>query len=355
MNGLVSAVSDLLPAPPVPSLPFTVQVLPTRVGAVGIGGFVGPHHTPQGEIMGRRVDARVIVGVQARGDADLGEAVASVAMAIAGRDAARARSGGLLRVALSEVGPETTTGSGNNMVRRKEVEFVALYEYLHLPTEAGDVIGTVPVFLDVGSTGDGGRILFRARFTEGALDAFEPVDDPGAATDAPSHWEVDVAEGAIRQAARIRGGDDTPGPDKPGGQLLLRQARMRAPAADLIVTTGFRSGSPEGVGLIFRWLDVDNFYFALLDAGAGYRFLGKKIAGNFSMLEEGGVDTTQSFEQERLHALRISAQGDAIRMHLDGELALAGRDRDLAGPGRVGFLTRGNDAAHFYSLDVVAL
>ncbi len=355
MSGLRAAIAGLLPAPPVPDLPFTLRVLPNRVTPTGLGGFIGVHHDPPGEVVGRRVDARVLVGVHVRGSAVLEDAIDAVTLAIAGRDASRARSEGLLRVGLAGIGDETTRGSGNNTIRTRAIEFSALFEYHHLPTEGEDQIERVPVLLEVGSTVDGGEVLLRTRFREGSLEAFQPIDDPAASIDGPSQWEIDAEDRALRQRSRIRGEAGDPGPALPGGQLLLRAERLAAPAADLILSTEFRSDSAEGLGLVFRWQDIDNFYFALLEARRGFRILGRKVNGAFEALEEGAFDGTRGFDIGVTHALRVSVQRDLIRMHVDGELALEGRDSFLGGPGRVGFLTHGNDGVRFYSLDVVAL
>ena len=48
-------------------------------------------------------------------------------------------------------------------------------------------------------------------------------------------------------------------------------------------------------------------------------------------------------------------QGEAIRLHLDGELILEAADTALPGPGRVGFMCRANGAAFFHRIDLVAL
>ena len=53
--------------------------------------------------------------------------------------------------------------------------------------------------------------------------------------------------------------------------------------------------------------------------------------------------------------MRVAAQGDVFRVHLDGELALTASDAALPGPGRVGFGCRANEAAHFYRLDLTEL
>lgn len=355
IDGLSSAVAGLLPPPPVVSLPHTIRVVPSRVTPTGLGGFVGLHREPAGEIVGRRVDARVLVSVRVDGEGDLDAAVDRVAVAVAGRDAGQARSEGLIRIGLVDIGGETSTGQGENQVRAKEMAFTALFEHLRVPTEAAETIARVPLLVDVGSTAEGGEVLYRTRFFDGALDAFETVDDASATTAAPSEWVFEPGDGSIRQLSEIRGGSTTANPNKPGAYLLLRPERQSRVVADFALGTEFRSDGRDGVGLVFRWQDADNFYFAILDERRGYRRIGRKVGGAFANLDGAAFDSGGSFTVGAVHRLRVSAQSDVFRLHFDGEPVLEGRDGALAGPGRVGFMTWANGGARFYDIDLVAL
>ena len=64
LTGLTSALTSLLPPSADPGLAPDLTVSPTRFGTTGLNGFVGFNHEPEGEILGRRVEANAIVGVR---------------------------------------------------------------------------------------------------------------------------------------------------------------------------------------------------------------------------------------------------------------------------------------------------
>jgi len=355
ISGLSAVVAELLPPAPVAGLPHTIRVVPVRVAPTGLGGFVSLNRSPAGEILGRRLDARVVVTVRVTDSADLQPAVDEVATAVVARDFGAARGAGLLRIGFEEFGPRASSGQGAGEVHRMDVEFLALFEHLRLPADGEDTIERVPLLFEVGSTAAAGEALYRTRFRVGALDAFDVFDDPAATQDAPSQWEFDEAGSRIRQRSEIRGGSDGVDPDKPGTYLVLRPEIQQSAVADLVVGTEFRSDGRDGIGLVFRWLDVDNFYFLLLDERRGYRMLGRKVGGVFAALDEPALDLSGSYIPEQVHSVRVSVQADRIRVHLDGELVLAGRDGALTAPGAAGLVCWGNGAASFFGIDVVAL
>ena len=65
-------------------------------------------------------------------------------------------------------------------------------------------------------------------------------------------------------------------------------------------------------GLVFRFQDIDNFYFVLLHDNGNpaapfrYRLIGRKQAGAFSFLESGGADDTAGYTPNTWFTLRLA-------------------------------------------------
>jgi hypothetical protein len=110
-----------------------------------------------------------------------------------------------------------------------------------------------------------------------------------------------------------------------------------------------------GLGFVFRFSDVDNFYYALLDSRAGFRRIGKKVGGSFAALQQGGLDDGAGFQTDTLMRVRLVAEGAAIRLLLDGEVALEAQDVELTSAGRVGFMVRHNTGARFFDFTLLLL
>jgi hypothetical protein len=352
LSNLTAAVAELLPPVAAPVLPLVLEVLPLHIAPTGLGGYVGLSHEPEGEILGRRLEASARVAVKAADAEQLGEAVTAVTSALLAADRAVLRSKGILRLDLDSIGPKPEP---SGPVER-ELQFKVLYEFLKRPTEAGDVIQRIPIDFELGR-GNPMRTLADLRFGAGALPLFEVFDDPRA-TGRPSGWRENTAEERIEQLANVSSAVRVPeNPRKEGTWLVLRTAPSRPAVRDFLLRTTLRSGGTGGIGLAFRWQDVDNFYFFLMhtDAERTYRVLGKKVGGAFEALGTPALDNTRGFETGRLYDLKLSAEGPVFAVHLDGERILEGKDSSLPGPGRVGLMSRNNEQAFFYRVSLVQL
>jgi hypothetical protein len=200
---------------------------------------------------------------------------------------------------------------------------------------------------------------------------FEVVDDPQADVSAPSNWLYNAAEQRIEQTSNIHGPDGgvNTNPNKPGTYLVgvakvvdeETGEEKEGPWPELrgmVLECHLNSGDDDGIGVVFRYLDVDNFYFFLMDAQRNYRRLGKKVGGEFYELEVPAVDTTQGYNLNQDYELTIIAGpsspyiGEVCKVYLDGVEILSGRDRSIVKPGRVGFYAWGNTSARFLDLTV---
>ncbi len=355
ISGLTSAVTALLPPGGDPGMSPRLRVIPRRVTPTGLGGFVGHHATPTGEIHGRRLAARLFVSARAAEFDGAETAAEAVAGALLGASQAELRGSGILRLSLADRGAAGVRGEGESQISERELEFDVLYEYLRLPSEAEGVIESVPLHLEMGSTAEGGQLLFRSDFSEDPLDRFEVVDDVGAGEGGPSEWSHDAAEALVQQTSSIRGGVDGVGAEKPGTYLILRSAGDLPAVRDFMLGAELRSEGQDEIGLVFRYLSPDDFYLLQLSARASYRMLSKKVGGVFAPLDDPALDLTGGYEPGAVHTVRLTAQGEEFRVLVDGLRVLEGRDSSLTEPGRVGFYCRANSQASFHHIELIAL
>jgi hypothetical protein len=343
---LTAALQSLLPDVADPALRPTVHVIPLRIVPAGVGAYIGLSQDPLGEVRGRRVEATATVTARAESIAGLDQAVSQVSEALVLADRATLASSGLLRVTLDEVGP-----LGDAPAR--DVTFNVLYEHLALPTAGEGVIERVPLDLTVGVGGRKPKVLFRADFSADPLPLFEVVDDARATRNRPSQWEHDAAGARVVQRSNIWGGSSAVNANKPGTYLVLRTDPRRPPVRDFILRATLQSTDDDGMGVVFRWQDEENFYFFLMDAAHRFRLFGKKAAGEFQELEAAAADTTQGYEAGTVYDLRLTAVGPDFEVYLNDRLALRGRDSSLAEAGRVGFFCRNNADAAFSRLELI--
>jgi hypothetical protein len=134
---------------------------------------------------------------------------------------------------------------------------------------------------------------------------------------------------------------------------VLRTTPDLPALADFILTARMEAGTAGGLGVVFRWQDVNNFYFFLMDSARNSRVIGKKVAGAFQNLDTPALDAAAGFATGAPHPVRRRVQGDSFEVQVDGGAALAGRDASIAGAGRVGLMSRSCDQAFFYGVDLV--
>ena len=346
LDTLVADVRALLPDPGDPAFAAGVGLATARVRRTGLGGFVGLQADPAGELQGRRVDATVAVAVRGADDTDLADRALAVSGALLSVGPADATEGRFLRVAQSSPPPATPIADDTTPVVA-ELRFDVIYELIEAPADTGGFIAEVPVDVFLQQTGRDVRHLERILPVAGVLDRFDVADDAGAVNQTPSQWAFDASAGAIVQSSAIWGGTTTTTANLPGSALLLKGST----AADLLMRTDVTS-SERGVGLVFRYLDPDTYYYVLADATGGFRRFGRKVGGTFSELEDEAVDLTAGYATGQTLRLALEAIGPDFTAYVNGTAVLSGRDTGITGPGRFGLLTRRNPTAMFSSLEV---
>jgi hypothetical protein len=204
--------------------------------------------------------------------------------------------------------------------------------------------------------GDPRRILDDGFATDTLAD-YQAVDDPRATQAGPGRWEHDAPAGRLVQRAGVLGpaGATGKGPDKPGTYLVRRASAATPTLRDLLVAATVTNPTGGAMGLVFRYLDADNFYFFAMDAARGFRRLGRKVAGVFQELATPAVDTGTGFTPGTSHRLKVVARGSELRAYVDGELTVSGRDTALTEPGSYGLYSWGSAGVTFDDLTVFGL
>ena len=351
LTQLTTALSSLLPPSGSPALAPDLAVSPTRFATTGLNGFVGTNEDPEGEIIGRRVSANAIVGVKTETLETLNDAVADLTAAVVGAPRGDLRKLGILDLGVEGLGLQTPPAPGPDGVARQEVTFSVLYEFLKFPEDSSGVIKEVPLDFDLSGDNDP-RKLISAEFSAQSLAWFDVVDDPLATSNAPSSWSFDAVEQRIQQTSAISGGTSAVNANKPGTYLVLRATPSIPAVSDFILRSEVESDGDQGIGLVFRFQDSSNFYFALLNENKNYRLLGRKVAGSFQQV---ALDTTASFTVGAVTRLKVVARGSDLQLFVDEDPPLAGSDSALPGPGRVGLMTFQNPQALFYGIELVAI
>ncbi|HKI04641.1 MAG TPA: hypothetical protein VKK31_21860 [Thermoanaerobaculia bacterium] len=145
LDALAAAVRSFLPAAADPALAPSVAIFPKRIAATGIGGLVGLQEDPEGEIVGRQIDAEVRVTVRAAAASGLNAAAEGAVQGLvaAGRLALAER--GIFSVQLARLGEKASPEGGN--AAEMDLAFQVRYELIKRPEEAGEVIREIPIDL----------------------------------------------------------------------------------------------------------------------------------------------------------------------------------------------------------------
>lgn len=331
-------------------------VTPVKISPTGIGGYVGHHPDPHGDVLGRRITARVTMSVAAASVATLDDEVQRVAQTVLSAARRELALLGILKLSLLELGPRPATGGGGPPTTpRRDVAFDVLYEFLKLPEAAGGVIQTIPLDIEAALSANEPRTLLSGPFVADPLANFDTIDDPAATTAGPSSWSFDAALQGVRQTSAIRGGPNAAEPNQPGTYLVLRATPARPVVRDFSLAASMDATVIGGIGFVFRFSDVDNFYYALLDSRTGFRRIGKKVGGTFAALQQGGLDDSAGFQINTLMRVRLVAEGAAFRLLVDGETVLEAQDDELTSAGRVGLMVRHCTGARFFDFTLLLL
>jgi hypothetical protein len=358
---LNATLQELLPPGDPPAQAPELFVNPLKSHKAGIGGVVGIRaEAPAGAVEALRVTAEVVVRVKAQTEAQLAAREAVVSTALLGADPVNLRTNGVFRIQRVIETPERPPIALQNLSGR-DIRFEILYEFIKQPTVAEGVISSVPIDLIHRTSSAPGRAqdLLLVDFEQDPLSLFDVVNDSGLSE--PGNWQYAAADREVRQTSTAGGGSNSFNASKRGTYLLVRAAATPPPPRNSVLYASVRSDSSGGIGLVFRFQDVDNFYYVLLHDNANpqspfrYRLMARKQGGSFSLLESGGAAEGVGYTPNQWFSLRLAVQDEQFDLAIDGVEVLSGRDAGMMSPGRVGFMTRSCAGARFRFLHWVAL
>jgi hypothetical protein len=182
--------------------------------------------------------------------------------------------------------------------------------------------------------------LLDDRFAVLASGRWTPVDEGDLG--GPSQWAVTAGE--LRQTSKIQGGDPGPAvPDKPGTYLTAGDGTW----TDYRLSVRLLSDTDQGIGVVFRHQDDENYYRFSLDRSRGFRRLVKRVAGAITTLWEDGVPYTVGRE----YVLTVDCLGNRLAGYLDGIEVFSLDDASLAAGG-IGLYCWENPGARFREVRV---
>lgn len=131
-NDAVDALFADLTSPP------DIYVLSMTIKHIGLGGFVGIHPDPYGDIVGRRIDAQMEARIVNNNAAQRRTAALAVQQALL--DPGEDQPAGILRLQI-----DNSLTAGFYADNEHRIGFRVLFEFLKIPEEAGDIITEIPV------------------------------------------------------------------------------------------------------------------------------------------------------------------------------------------------------------------
>lgn len=349
IQALNLTVAGLLPPPASPALAPEILINPVKSHPAGIGGFVGMHPDPTGEIHARRLQAQVVIRVKADDISGLSVAEAAVTNALVGASQTNLRSQGIFRISRDTLFGQTFVGGdgGLAVAAGKDIRFDIDFEYRRLPALAAGLISDVPLDLLLHATAGAPRVLFAADFDGDPLSSFFAIDDAPVSA-GPGNWIYNAVAGQVEQTTAVNGGSNAFNASKRGTYLVLQPAMIPALPNDWVLYAEMGADS-GGLGLVFHYQDIDNFYFFIMSQPTPYRFLGKKSAGVLGFLDLSGQDNGNGYGAGD-HSIRLAQQKGEFHLAIDNVPALTARENASPPAGSVGFLSRNCATARFRSL-----
>jgi YD repeat-containing protein len=185
---------------------------------------------------------------------------------------------------------------------------------------------------------------FEDTFGVGVIDrGWAPFDD-GIPT--PSIWGL--FNSRLVESSDAQAGDAAAAAlPKPGTYLLQTQGMYWS---DYRLETTLRSSDDDALGLMFRYVDNNNYYRFSMDRERSYRRLVKKVNGEFTTLWS---DTTQYALNTNVNVV-ISAVGSAITLSINGVQRFSGTDASHR-RGTIAMYSWGENQAQFDNVRVFNL
>lgn len=167
------------------------------------------------------------------------------------------------------------------------------------------------------------------------------VIDEGT-SERPSAWAI--INGQLVQQSNIWGGSTSASdPVKPGTYAYAGNPNW----TDYDFGVSLLSQDNDGIGIMFRYRDGQNYYRFSMDQERAYRRLTKTVNGVTSVLAQ---DSTP-YQSNRWYDLNVAVHGNRIQVYLDGTLLFDVLDSSISS-GVVGLYSWGNTGSYFDDVSV---
>jgi len=360
LTNMVGVLESFLP-PALPDVDQSVILIPEKVKPTGLGGYVGVNEDPESSLFGRYIHAiSEITLVSTVGVNDLQRAVSNITHGLLAQGRQTLRSNGIFKLDLGALSAVAHAGSGNNAIDNRSIRFNLEFEFIPEPVESEGNIDQLEISMELAFARGKAEFLdldFSILHAAGEdpLNSFDFLDDPDIVASSPrGNWIFNDGIGALVQNRNVRGGPAIlTNAKKAGAQALVLDDGESYLARNLLIHTKIESGAVNGIGLVFRWRDENNFYFYLMSAQHNYHLIGKKMAGGYAFLEDGGINDELGYTRNQAMDVKLLIEDETFKVYLNDSFVMVGVDREINQAGRVGFLSHRNNAARFYNLHVV--
>jgi hypothetical protein len=190
-------------------------------------------------------------------------------------------------------------------------------------------------------------LLLDETFASGGLTGWT-VHDEGT-LEGPSAWQV--SSGKLMQLSNIYGPTAIAVTNR-AGTFVVWDNSFAYRWRDYLFNTTLTSGDDDGIGVLFRYRDPNNYYKVEFDSQRSFRRLLRKL---------NGVETTLASDSTGYvpnvpFVLQVKVVDGKIEVRVDGVLLFGGEISDGTLPiGTIGLYAWGNPAAAFDNVRVAAL
>ncbi len=189
-------------------------------------------------------------------------------------------------------------------------------------------------------------VLMRDDFSGAQLQGWSVVDQ--GKQEAPSAWKTDRGEAA--QSSNLF--DALASTAGRLGTYIYRNSPSAFSWSGYAVDVKVRSLDDDGIGIMFSYRDVNNYYRFEMDSQRKFRRLIRKVKGVVTLL----ASAQTGYTADRMYAIHAEASDGSIRVKVDGMDQFGGAVADDALPGgTVALYCWGNAGSYFDDLTVTAV
>ena len=176
----------------------------------------------------------------------------------------------------------------------------------------------------------------------------------------PSRWQIAETPAPVTryvvQTTNIFGGStDGTDPVKPGSMLILGADPNLASTdpdqpqnwTDYRLTAYLRDEDDDAIGLVFRYVDANNYYRFSMDGQRSYRRLVRVVNGSHTILSE----DDRRYQSNDDYGVTVEAIGPSLKVYVEGALVLEATDP--AHPsGTIGFYCWASQNVRFFDVTI---